>query len=141
MGHCGEGGGASPLQTLGGLAGQGSGLREHWRASRSQAAGRGGFEAEGGEFIVNKRSAAKYADQLIAMNAEGVRGATAPRVFANGGFAPAVAPNTSVDTAKMAEMIGEEIAARISAIAVTNVATATTSMSRMVQNAEAMATF
>jgi hypothetical protein len=41
----------------------------------------------------------------------------------------------------MAEAIGEEIAARIMAIPVTNVATSTTSVSRMVQNAEAMATF
>ena len=63
--------------------------------------GQGGYEMEGGEFIVNKRSASMHRELLERINNSG---RTAPmqgnQVFAQGGIVGAIAENQSIEYLK-----------------------------------------
>ena len=101
-------------------------------------AGRAGFEAEGGEYIFSKNTVDRLGTGLLdAINF----GGAAPRMFADGGaVSRASVASSAMNQAEMAQMIGEVVASSVTQIPVVNVATETDSLSRMVQNAEAMAT-
>ena len=101
-------------------------------------AGRAGFEAEGGEYIFSKNTVDRLGTGLLdAINF----GGAAPRLFADGGaVSRASVASSALNQSEMAQMIGEVVASSVTQIPVVNVATQTDSLSRMVQNAEAMAT-
>lgn len=101
-------------------------------------AGRAGFEAEGGEYIFSKNTVDRLGTGLLdAINF----GGAAPRLFADGGaVSRASVASSALNQSEMAQMIGEVVASSVTQIPVVNVATETDSLSRMVQNAEAMAT-
>jgi len=101
-------------------------------------AGRAGFEAEGGEYIFSRNTVDRLGTGLLdAINF----GGAAPRMFADGGaVSRASVASSALNQAEMAQMIGEVVASSVTQIPVVNVATETDSLSRMVQNAEAMAT-
>ena len=101
-------------------------------------AGRAGFEAEGGEYIFSRNTVDRLGTGLLdAINF----GGAAPRMFADGGaVSRASVASSAMNQAEMAQMIGEVVASSVTQIPVVNVATETDSLSRMVQNAEAMAT-
>lgn len=101
-------------------------------------AGRTGFEAEGGEYIFSRNTVDRLGTGLLdAINF----GGAAPRMFADGGaVSRASVASSAMNQAEMAQMIGEVVASSVTQIPVVNVATETDSLSRMVQNAEAMAT-
>jgi TP901 family phage tail tape measure protein len=101
-------------------------------------AGRAGFEAEGGEYIFSKNTVDRLGTGLLdAINF----GGAAPRLFADGGaVSRASVASSAMNQSEMAQMIGEVVASSVAQIPVVNVATETDSLSRMVQNAEAMAT-
>lgn len=101
-------------------------------------AGRAGFEAEGGEYIFSRNTVDRLGTGLLdAINF----GGAAPRLFADGGaVSRASVASSAMNQAEMAQMIGEVVASSVTQIPVVNVATETDSLSRMVQNAEAMAT-
>jgi len=101
-------------------------------------AGRAGFEAEGGEYIFSKNTVDRLGTGLLdAINF----GGAAPRMFADGGaVSRASVASSALNQSEMAQMIGEVVASSVAQIPVVNVATETDSLSRMVQNAEAMAT-
>lgn len=101
-------------------------------------AGRAGFEAEGGEYIFSRNTVDRLGTGLLdAINF----GGAAPRMFADGGaVSRASVASSALNQSEMAQMIGEVVASSVTQIPVVNVATETDSLSRMVQNAEAMAT-
>jgi len=101
-------------------------------------AGSAGFEAEGGEYIFSKNTVDRLGTGLLdAINF----GGAAPRMFADGGaVSRASVASSALNQSEMAQMIGEVVASSVAQIPVVNVATETDSLSRMVQNAEAMAT-
>jgi len=101
-------------------------------------AGRAGFEAEGGEYIFSRNTVDRLGTGLLdAINF----GGAAPRMFADGGaVSRASVASSALNQSEMAQMIGEVVASSVAQIPVVNVATETDSLSRMVQNAEAMAT-
>lgn len=101
-------------------------------------AGRTGFEAEGGEYIFSRNTVDRLGTGLLdAINF----GGAAPRMFADGGaVSRASTASSALNQSEMAQMIGEVVASSVTQIPVVNVATETDSLSRMVQNAEAMAT-
>ena len=102
--------------------------------------GQGGFEMEGGEYIMSRKAVNKVGvDFLDRINFDG-KAPDNSYMFANGGVVPRV-QNNAINQAELADMIGEAIAMRISQIPVVNVATDTSSISRKVFNAQAMATF
>ena len=101
-------------------------------------AGSAGFEAEGGEYIFSRNTVDRLGTGLLdAINF----GGAAPRMFADGGaVSRASVASSALNQSEMAQMIGEVVASSVTQIPVVNVATETDSLSRMVQNAEAMAT-
>lgn len=102
--------------------------------------GQGGFEMEGGEYIMSRKAVNKVGvDFLDRINFDG-KAPDNSYMFANGGVVPRV-QNNAINQAELADMIGEAIAMRISQIPVVNVATDTSSISRKVFNAQSMATF
>jgi len=102
--------------------------------------GQGGFEMEGGEYIMSRKAVNKVGvDFLDRINFDG-KAPDNSYMFANGGVVPRV-QNNAINQAELADMIGEAIAMRISQIPVINVATDTSSISRKVFNAQSMATF
>ncbi len=56
--------------------------------------GRGGYEMEGGEFIVNKKATAMHYDLLNSLNSKYTNGYKSTRSFANGGLIDAVQERT-----------------------------------------------
>ena len=69
-------------------------------------AGRGGFEAEGGEYIVNKRATAMYFPVLEAINRSAGYGSYNPVYMAAGGVIKQV-PDTQIDYKEMMNAIKE----------------------------------
>ena len=101
--------------------------------------GQGGYEMEGGEYIMSRKTVNKVGvDFLDRMNFDGASNSPS-LMFANGGQVPNVARG-GINQAELADMIGEAVAMRISEIPVINVATETAQISRGILNAEAMAT-
>jgi TP901 family phage tail tape measure protein len=102
--------------------------------------GRGGFEAEGGEAIINKKSTAMFAPLLSAINQAGggvaFGNASARPFYQDGGIAGSVGSAFSLNNEMLSEMIGEAVANRIQEIPVINVATDTTTLANRVINAE-----
>jgi hypothetical protein len=104
-------------------------------------AGQGGFEAEGGEAIINKRSTAMFGGLLNEINQAG----GGARLFANGGLTPT---STGV-TASQQQLTGgvdmdafaERLIDGINDKEVINVATSTANMANEVQNVTQTATF
>ncbi len=78
--------------------------------------GQSGFEAEGGEFIVNKVSTAKFRPLLEKINNQYKIGKTVPStLYQNGGIVTNTlnqlqsSQQTSIDYEQMAKMIGEKV--------------------------------
>ena len=69
-------------------------------------AGRGGFEAEGGEYIVNKRATAMYFPVLEAINSSVRNGSYNPVYMAAGGVIKQI-PDTQIDYKEMMNAIKE----------------------------------
>lgn len=69
-------------------------------------AGRGGFEAEGGEYIVNKRATSMYLPVLEAINSSVRNGSYNPVYMAAGGVIKQV-PDTQIDYKEMMNAIKE----------------------------------
>lgn len=97
-------------------------------------AGRSGFEAEGGEAIINKRSTAMFAPILSAINQAG--GGKA--FFANGGLTPSstgvTASQQSASSMLNFDMMADKIVNGINSKEVINVATNTSRVANQVQN-------
>ena len=69
--------------------------------------GQGGFEAEGGEVLINKRSAAAFAPQLSAINSYNGYGTR----FADGGPIPSVSASPSIgQVTSQAAMLSKDMA-------------------------------
>ncbi len=104
-------------------------------------AGKGGFEAEGGEAIINKKSTAMFAPLLSEINAAG--GGT--RFFANGGLTPSTtgvtASQQSLSSGMDMNAFADTIVNGFNAVEVINVASSTSDVAREVQNIQAQATF
>jgi TP901 family phage tail tape measure protein len=103
-------------------------------------AGRGGFEAEGGEAIINKRSTAMFAPLLSAINQAGggvaFGNASARPFYQDGGIAGSFSASLDMNNEKLGQVIGEIVSQRIQEIPVINVATDTTTLANRVINAE-----
>jgi len=104
--------------------------------------GVGGFEAEGGEAIINKRSTAMFAPLLSAINQAGGGVAFAsPNIsstFARGGVMPS---QSGVDMTGLRNEIAQAVTQSIGAIKVQNVATDTISEAVTVSNIQQEAQF
>jgi len=107
--------------------------------------GQGGYEMEGGEAIINRRSTAMFRDQLSAINQAGggvafaKGGLATPNYssvnrFANGGIP--TAQNGGFDFKNIKNEIVEGVVGGIQAIKVVNVATDTTNRSSRVKHIE-----
>lgn len=103
--------------------------------------GQAGFEAEGGEAIINKRSTAMFAPLLSEINAAG----GGVRFFANGGLTPSSTGVTAVQQSlnggvDMSEF-AETIVNGFNSVEVVNVATKTSDVANEVVNIQQQATF
>ncbi len=104
-------------------------------------AGRGGFEAEGGEAIINKRSTSMFTPLLSAINEAG----GGNRLFQDGGLTPSVGGvsnlQQSLGNESGLDNLAETILGGIGAIEVVNVATNTSDVANEVVNIQSEATF
>lgn len=107
-------------------------------------AGQGGFEAEGGEAIINKNSMSNPYLRDIAswVNVQGggtafAKGGMTPTRFQSGGDVPNVSAPGGLD----AESLSEAIAESVGNIKIINVATETAGVASEVQNIESDASF
>ena len=112
--------------------------------------GRGGFEAEGGEVIINKRSVAMFGDVLSDINEAGggvafARGGRLTNKFQNGGALPISSGVTTQQQQAQFdagfEMFAETIVQGFNDKEVINVATNTSDTAQEVNNISAEATF
>jgi len=104
--------------------------------------GVGGFEAEGGEAIINKRSTSMFAPLLSAINQAGggvsfAKPNIGSTMFANGG----IATQSSIDSTGLRNEITNAVKDSIGAIQVVNVATDTVGEAVRVNNVQQEATF
>lgn len=107
--------------------------------------GKVGFEAEGGEAIINKKSTAMFAPLLSAINQAGggVAFANGGRVFASGGV-PVSTRQGAVTSSTFSDgmnNLGDMMSNVMSRIEVVNVATNTTEVATEVQNIQSEASF
>lgn len=104
-------------------------------------AGRGGFEAEGGEAIINKRSTSMFTPLLSAINEAG----GGKRLFQDGGLTPNIgganALQQTIATQPNMMQFAETIIEGINDKQVVNVATETTDLATEVLNVTSEATF
>ncbi len=104
-------------------------------------AGQGGFEAEGGEAIINKRSTAMFAPLLNDINQAG----GGARLFANGGLTPSstgvTASQQQLSGATDMDAFADRIIDGFGSVEVVNVATNTSEVANEVQNVTQTATF
>jgi len=102
--------------------------------------GQSGYEAEGGEAIINKRSTSMFAPLLSAINEAGggvaFSSGAKPTMFAQGGLTP----NISSSGGGMNQLF-KLMSNRIDNIKVTNVASDTVNVSNRVQNIQSDASF
>lgn len=108
--------------------------------------GVGGFEAEGGEYIINKRSTAMFRPLIESINEAGRTGSMNNKYFANGGATPRVTGVTAQQQTLMAttdtmEMFSSNIIDGINNKEVINVATNTSDVATEVFNIQNEATF
>lgn len=108
--------------------------------------GVGGFEAEGGEYIINKRSTAMFRPLIESINEAGRTGSMNNKYFANGGATPRVTGVTAQQQTLMAttdtmEMFSSNIIDGINNKEVINVATNTSDVATEVFNIQSEATF
>ena len=107
--------------------------------------GQSGFEAEGGETIINKRSSKMFANELNAINQAGGGVALAsPNTnalskFANGGTLPQT--DVALDSSGLSEEISNAIISAVQSIKVVNVAEETTGESDRVKQIDNINTF
>lgn len=108
--------------------------------------GKVGFEAEGGEAIINKKSTQMFAPLLSAINQAGggVAFANGGRVFASGGIPVSTRQGSAVTGSTFNDgmsNLGDMMQDVVSRIEVVNVATNTTGVATEVQNIQSEASF
>ena len=101
--------------------------------------GQSGYEAEGGEAIINKRSTSMFLPLLSAINEAGggvaFSNVASPKKFAKGGLTPSI--NKDKSMTELFSAMNE----RINNIKVVNVASETASVANRVNNIESNASF